>query len=210
MTPDEFSEAVLTLRDHDAPPQRRLAILRTLQFLEFGASGEDFPRAAYLEVLRLLLDDPVISPVAIDTLASVRDPHAQRRLLDVVARIDTTLVPSRARAVQLLSYDMHGPHLPACRALAVDTTADIDTRIESIRALAVDPTAVPLLVRLLTSASEPIIVRLWAGLSLRALTPPAFASIASTMMANVNEDASLRQMCESAFRTSPTLNRRVP
>jgi len=110
----------------------------------------------------------------------------------------------------LLSYDMHGPHLPACRALAVDTTADIDTRIESIRALAVDPTAVPLLVRLLTSASEPIIVRLWAGLSLRALTPPAFASIASTMMANVNEDASLRQMCESAFRTSPTLNRRVP
>jgi len=80
----------------------------------------------------------------------------------------------------------------------------------SIRALAVDPTAVPLLVRLLTSASEPIIVRLWAGLSLRALTPPAFASIASTMMANVNEDASLRQMCESAFRTSPTLNRRVP
>jgi len=53
-------------------------------------------------------------------------------------------------------------------------------------------------------------VRLWAGLSLRALTPPAFASIASTMMANVNEDASLRQMCESAFRTSPTLNRRVP
>ena len=210
MNQDEFSDFVLKLRDPSASPDQRMVVLRTLQLLELGASSEEFPRAAYLEALRSLLDDPVVGRVAINTLASRRDPHAQRRLLDVVAGIDSTLVDSRARAIQLLSYDMHGPHLPFCRALAVDTAADIDTRIESIRVLAVDPTAVPVLIRLLTSATEPSIVRLWAGLSLRALTPPAFASIASGMIADAQEDESLRQMCETAFRTSPTLNRRVP
>ena len=106
MNQDEFSDVLSDV----ARPQRisRAATGRPENVAAtgsaFGYSSEEFPLAAYLDVLRSLLDDPPFaSGHAINTLASRRDPHAQRRLLDVLAGIDSTLVDSRARAIQLLS-----------------------------------------------------------------------------------------------------------
>jgi hypothetical protein len=206
MNEAEFTRAIETLRDLSRTDVDRRAALDALRQAEFEDVGGTFPRASYLAALRDLIEDrdDEVRRVAIVTLAEEKDPFMQGRLLDGLLGVAPAIVPA-ARAIQLLSYDSHGPHVPSCRTFAADPSLDEGVRIEALRALGGDPASQGQLQRLMIDRDESLAIRSWAGVSLRALAPRAFARLADAIRKDDSDDRTLRQMYDVAFRTSPTL-----
>jgi hypothetical protein len=222
MTSDDFEAAVATVQSPLPPDQRQDAFDR-LQLEAFQSAGSGFSRDRYLALLRDLLDDSDLDlrNAAIDALAMEKDQGVQERLLNelpmgfggpVAAALlagapSRPLVTSVAKALELLSYDGHGPHVPVSRELIESRELDDVTRIEAARVLASDASSEDVLARITSDRDEPSAIRVRAGVSLRALAPPRFAEVARAILADLTEDPDLRAMCEVAFRTSRTLRR---
>ena len=207
MTEQEFKDALVVLQRLVADHVDRRAALDALRRADFEDVGGSFPRARYLDALRGLIGDRLeeVRRVAVETLAHEKDAFIQDRLLAGLRTADAAIVP-RARAIQLLSYDSHGPHVPACRSIAANRSEDDETRIEALRALGGDPESEETLQRVMAEPGESLAVRMWAGASLRALSPPAFARLADRIRHDATEHPRLKEMCAVAFRTSPTLS----
>jgi hypothetical protein len=222
MTRQQFDQAVADVLGSDQTLRRRS--LKRLHAAAFQPGDRPFPRDEFLALLRKLVDDldDRIRERAVGTLAVERDQQVQERLLQelgtsqagalaevlsVDGSVRRSMVKTAAHAIQLLAYDGHGPHVPISREIAEDRSRPEGARLEALRVLAADPSSEDLLERIIKDRDEPANVRIWAGASLRALSPFRFAAVARPVLADLTEDPDLRAMCEVAFRTSRTLRR---
>jgi hypothetical protein len=209
MTRDEFERDLWTVRQSPLMAVDRLDALERLGVATVEGGGGVFPwLTEYKALLRELMveSDEHLRFSAVSDLAMFKDATVQKRLLDGLSGQSAPLVPE-AMALQLLAYDTHGEDIIVCRRIAVDRAKENDARIEAIRSLARDTASVERLSSLMMDTTEDSQIRLWGGLSLRALAPSAFAMLASQLLDAAADPSSvpLRNMCTVAFRTSPTL-----
>ena len=209
MTRDQFdSDARIVekfVADAGARRERHEALSR-LQEAAFQVGDRAFPREEYKRILKKLFNDPddEIRDAVLSELAIQRDPDVQALLLEVLDG-DKDLKISKARAIQLLASDTHGAHFERCRAIAENDASEVSERIEAVRALALDAASEGLLVRVMMNDRGEAVLRLWAGLSLRTLAPRTFAPLADRIGVDAREPRELRDMCEVALQSSPTL-----
>ena len=209
MTPEQFDREVAIINQPwDPPGDSRREALERLRMAAFDASDEGFPREKYQQLLHDLTADAddEIQRACISELAIQKDPVIQRRLFEGLSGQAPPLVPDEW-AVQLLVYDTHGDYVDLFRRFADDRDKRESVRIEAIRGLGGEHESAERLGRMMTDKSEPSAIRLWGGLSLRALAPPTFARLAAQVISAPADPSSgdVRNMCEVALRTSPTL-----
>ena len=209
MTPEQFDREVAIIRQPPDPPgHSRREALERLRMAAFDPSDDGFPRMKYQQLLQeLALDaDEIMRRAAISDLASQKDEIIQKRLLDGLSGDAPPLVPDEW-ALQLLAYDTHRAFVDIYRRFADDRDKRESVRIEAIRGLGGDHASAERLARMMADKTEPAAIRLWSGLSLRALAPPMFARLASQLIKGPADATSgdVRNMCEVALRTSPTL-----
>jgi len=209
MTRENFDRDVEIIRQPDHTGVARRAALARLRAAALDTNDERFPWVAEYKALLhdLTTDaDPVMRRAAISELAIQRDPVVQKQLHDGLLGATRLLVPA-AWALQLLAYDTHGDYIEICRRFADERETEHGLRIEAVRGLAGDHESAGRLARMMTDKTEPAAIRLWGGLSLRALAPPTFARVAAQVLSAPADATSgdVRDMCAVALRTSPTL-----
>lgn len=169
---DKDLQAMLgVLRNRDEPIKVRLAALQSLGAAAFSVIAFESCRGDYLATLRQVADDPdpELRQRVLGILMREKDGFAQKKLLDGLKNPAKALVPP-AKALQLLSYDVHAEAYAAARAILAKPPNE-DARREALRLLAADATAAPLFEKLLRDKKELREIRQIAASALHALNP---------------------------------------
>jgi len=169
---DKDLQAMLNvLRNKEEPVKVRLAALQSLQAASFSVVAFESCHGDYLATLRKVADDPnpELRQRVLGLLAREQDGFAQKKLLDGLKNPDKALVPPE-KALQLLSYDVHGEAYAAARAVVSKPPND-DAKREALRLLAADATAAPLFEKLLRDKNELREIRQISASALHALQP---------------------------------------
>jgi selenocysteine-specific translation elongation factor len=121
--------------------------------------------------LRNVVDDPdpELRQRVLGILMREKDGFAQKKLLEGLKNPDKALV-SPAKALQLLSYDVHGEAYKVARSI-VDKPPNDEARREALRLLAADANAAPLFEKLLRDKNEQREIRQISASALHALKP---------------------------------------
>jgi len=169
---DKDLQAMLNvLRDRSEPVKVRLAALQSIQAASFSTVAFESCRGDYIAALRSIADDPdpELRQRVLGLLAREKDGYAQKKLLDGLKDPAKALVPPE-KALQLLSYDVHGQAYSASREIVRRPPSEIARR-EALRLLAADATAAPLFEKLLRDKKEQRDIRQIAASALQALDP---------------------------------------
>lgn len=180
------------LRDPRQPTEARRAALQGLQQLSFNVASFAELRADYIAVLRAIIDDPdrELREGALEALAQEKDEYAQRRLLAGLNREEEPRVDD-AKAILLLSYDIHAEHFPVMRRLAQEAS-ELDTRREAVKALSADTESADLLYDIFDNRSENDSVRRAGASALMSVDPVRFEQRAKQAVLDASEAESVR------------------
>lgn len=194
-----IEQVIARLADAGENPSVRLAALIKLKELEFFGSVLDPYRPDYLEALKKAAKSGVADLVhgALEVLAGHKEPFARETLLAFL-RDPKSAIISLAQVVQLLSYDDHSDVISAVRSL-IEKAKDKDVIEEGIRLLSSDPGSEGLFTRLLRDKTQPKDVRRWSANGLHSINPTLFATIASKIVDDDEEDDDLRATCLSTL-----------
>jgi hypothetical protein len=169
---DKNLQAMLNvLRNKDEPVEVRLAALQSLQAASFSVVAFESCRGDYIATLRAVAEDPdrELRQRVLGLLAREKDGFAQKKLLDGLKNPDKALVPPE-KALQLLSYDVHGDAYSVARDI-VKRPPNADARREALRLLAADASAAPIFEKLLRDKKELREIRQISASALQALKP---------------------------------------
>ena len=194
-----IAEVIARLADDGEDPRVREAALAKMKELEFFGSALDPYRADYLEALKKAAKSRIVDLArgALEVLAAHKEPFARETLLAFLRDPKSAVIPL-AQVVQLLSYDDHGDVISAVRSL-IEKAKDADVIEEGIRLLSSDPGSESLFTRLLRDKTQPKDVRRLSANGLSNINPTLFATIASKILDDDNEDDDLRATCLSTL-----------
>jgi hypothetical protein len=185
---DKNLQAVLdVLRNKEEPVEVRLAAMDALATAAFRVMVFEPCREDYIATLREVAQDPnpEIRESALGLLAGEKDGFAQKKLLEGLKDRKKALVPPE-KALQLLSYDVHGEAYSVARDI-VSNPPSTDAKREALRLLAADATAAPLFEKLLRDKDELREVRQISASALHALKPEKFKEHAREMLLDRSE-----------------------
>ena len=171
--PDVVPETALErLADPKESPVVRLAALRLLQHQQIVSSVAAEWRPAYIEALRVALDEPKLRSAALEILSALKDRQTQELLLEGIRQPKRALVPVD-HALRLLSSDIHADVLEVARGLANDQQSRKNKPVfmQALRILASDPASVGRLEEVLANDSQSIDARRLAATALNHLSP---------------------------------------
>jgi len=169
---DEDLQAMLkVLRDKNEPAEVRLAALRSLQAATFSAAAFGSFRGDYIVALRDLAEDPnpELRQRVLGILAREKDGFAQKKLLEGLKNPEKALVPPE-KALQLLSYDVHGETYQVARGIVTAAPNAIAKR-EALRLLAADASSAPIFEKVLRDKNEISENRQISAAALQAVQP---------------------------------------
>jgi hypothetical protein len=171
----------------------RKEAFKTLQTLTFSSRELTLMSADFKAALRIMLDDSnrELREGAAESLAQKKDEYVQRRLLDELKNKETKIV-SRAKAIQLLGYDIHAEHFPIVREVLKDEKADETEKIEAIHVLASDSSSRDILRDLMADKKQSKEIRLSSASALHAVNPEDYVNIAKESVLDEKEDADIR------------------
>lgn len=196
----DLIDAMLELvADASEPPAVRRASLEVLRQNSFRTNLFAPKRAEYFEVLRGVMDDPDL-PLrlsAIEALASEKDEYVQRRLLEGLEDPSQALVPPE-KALEFLSYDLHGDYYPLLREI-IENPPSLAAKREAVRLLGADATSTDVLVRLLRNKGEDPEVRNISAAALQTIAPVEFQGLAREIALDENDDDDLRALSITAL-----------
>ncbi len=185
---DENLQAVLSvLRDTKEPLKVRLAALQSLQAASFSVIEFEPCREDYLAALRELVDDPneALRKRALGILARQKDGYGQKRLLESLQNPDEALV-SPAKALQLLSYDVHAEAYPIAREI-LNAPPSPEAKREALRLLSADASSAPLFEKLLRDKGEDREIRQLSAAALQTVKPKKFEEQARELLLDKDE-----------------------
>jgi hypothetical protein len=185
---DKNLQAVLdVLRNKEEPVEVRLAAMDALATAAFRVVAFEPCREDYIATLREVAEDPnpQIRESALGLLAGQKDGFAQKKLLEGLKDREKALVPPE-KALQLLSYDVHGEAYSVARDI-VTNPPSTDAKREALRLLAADATAAPLFEKLLRDKDELREIRQISASALHALKPEKFKEHAREMLLDKSE-----------------------
>ena len=180
---DKDLQATLgVLRNTSEPIEVRLAALQSLQAASFSVVAFESCRGDYLATLRKVADDPdqELRQRVLGILMREKDGFAQKKLLEGLKNSAKALVPPE-KALQLLSYDVHGEAYAAARAV-VRKPPSGDAKREALRLLAADPKSEPLFEKVLRDKKELRENRQIAASALHAINPDKFQANARKIL----------------------------
>lgn len=208
----DYAEAMPVLlarfADEATGTQPRLAALKALDAMTFNPSAFAAYRADWLQVLRnaALDKDMAIRTAVLERLALEKDDYAQGLLTESLEKKRKAIVPT-AKAIQLLGFDEHGPGRSVIREMAQSGTSKV--REEAVRALASDPSAAELLVRLATDKTESNSLRKLSAVSLKEAAPDLFERVVRKLVGDADDDDTVRATALSAAAHSARLSKRM-
>lgn len=180
---DKDLQAMLGVLSNQAEPiEVRLAALQSLQAASFSVVAFESCRSDYIATLRKVAIDPDLElrQRVLGILAREKDGFAQKKLLDGLQNPNKALVPPE-KALQLLSYDIHGEAYPVARKI-VQKPPNEDARREALRLLAADARSAPIFEKLLRDKSENAEIRQISAAALQALKPEQMQSAAREIL----------------------------
>lgn len=174
----------------------RMTALNTLQAEAFSSDKFSENKAEFMSSLRQVLGDSNadLRARAAEQLAFEKDEFVQRKLLEEVETGDAFLV-NRAKAIQLLGYDLHAEYYPVLRRVVQEEKASVTEKNEAILALANDTNSKELLEDITTDKAMPNELRISGANSLRAQDPYTFETIAKKIVVDEKEDNEMRVLC---------------
>ncbi|MCX6319180.1 MAG: hypothetical protein NTW29_18020 [Bacteroidetes bacterium] len=187
------------LGDQSSPTELRLAALSVLKQASFSVSKFNPQRAAFLETLRqiFLEESGELKMQAAETLATNQDGFIREKLMESLTNESTSSIAPE-KAIQLLSYDVHGDFYPLLRAI-VKTPPNAESKIEAIRVLAADAESKSLILETLQNTGEDKEVRNESIKAFQSMAPDEFNGLAKEMVLNESEDDELRSVCLAAL-----------
>lgn len=206
----DYAEAMPVLlarfADENAGTPARLAALKALDAMTFNPSAFAGYRADWLQALRdaALDKDVAIRTAVLERLALEKDEYAQGLLTESLEKKRRAIVPT-AKAVQLLGFDEHGPGRSVIREMAESGSSKV--REEAVRALASDPSAADLLVRLATDKTESNALRKLSTVSLKEAAPDQFERVVRALVGDADDDDTVRATALSAAAHSARLSK---
>lgn len=190
--PEKLEKLFAIIRNPSEPIEARHSALTSLRALRFNSVVLDELRAAYLDALRDVIDDPDpdLRDEVLEILSKEKDEYAQRRLLESLTGQGSPLVPAQ-RALQLLSYDIHAEHFPLLREY-VARSDDAETRLEAVRLLSADPASADLLMDLFADSKEDQEIRRASVAGLLSLAPQQYEERVKEIVLDDSEDETVR------------------
>jgi hypothetical protein len=151
---DKLQAMLNVLRDTHEPSRVRLAALQALAAASFSVVQFEACRADYLATLRAVVADPdaELRQRVLGLLAREKDGFAQQRLIEGLEDPAKALV-SAAKALQLLSYDVHADAYPLARRI-VNNPPNPEAKREALRLLAADASSRPVFEQMLRDKKE--------------------------------------------------------
>lgn len=171
-------EPLRRLADEQEEPSVRLAALQQLQVLAFSSPTFNDWRPAFLEALRIAVEEPALRTAALEVLTQQKDrPTAERLLAGLRNAAEAIVKPDQA--LRLLSNDPHADALDVARQIADDPPSE-NARREALALLAADPGSVERFRSLLTDSAESTPVRKLAATALSQLAPENLTAMAES------------------------------
>lgn len=208
---DQNLQALLkVLRNPEEPLDVRLAALQALQAASFSVVAFASCRRDYIATLRQVAEDPELEmrQRALGMLAREKDGFAQKKLLDGLQKPEQALLPPE-KALQLLSYDLHGEAYPIARAI-VANPPNAAAKREALRLLAADTNAVPVFEKVLRDKAEMAENRQISAAALQALRPEKLQEHARELLLDASDYDDIQATSLTAltqFGDSGTLGR---
>lgn len=208
-TASDNSELISLLLQILGDPNENTAVRReafkVLDALTFSSRELRLANADFKATLRSLVDDAdrEIRERAAESLAQSKDEYIQRRLLEELRNDDARIV-SRAKAIQLLGYDIHAEHFPLVRQVLTDANSSEVEKVEAIHVLANDSSSRDLLMELMSDKSQTKEIRLSSASALQVVAPEEFVQIAKESVLDDNEDADIRASWLNGIRLNIT------
>lgn len=191
---------IALLADTEDSPAVRTAALALLGELSF-AVGEFQPhRSAYRDALRAAATDPdrKLRERVLEILALQGDEYAQRLIVEGLQEPSQALIHER-KAVQYLSYDVHGEHQDVLRDV-IDRSANKHVRNGALRMLAADSGSKDLFAQIVQDKDEDVEARSISAVALQSLAPDEFASAARDVVLDDDDDDEVRAALLTALR----------
>lgn len=188
--------AVLAIATNpDEPPAVRNAALSAAHSVSFNAQRFPALRPDYLRALRQLGNDadPELRQRSLGMLMREGDAATEERLLSGLDDAANAQLPP-AKALQLLSYQLHAGTYEAARRIA-EEPGDAAARAAALRLLAADATSLPIFERVLADKSEPIELRRLAASALHQLAPGRLQQLARAITLDDDDDSDVRTSC---------------
>jgi hypothetical protein len=181
------------LADKDEPAALRKAVLTALKALSFSSRTFVSLRSQYMATLRSLLDetDTSLREMVAEELAQHKDAFVQQRLLDGLTNREPPIV-SQAKAIQLLSYDIHAGHYPIVRQILRNPASDEVTKVEAIHSLANDLESKELLIDLMLDKDQVKEIRMTSAVALQTIHPSDFIQLAKPLVLDETEYNDIR------------------
>ena len=200
--------ALAILKDQQDDATVRLSALNTLQAEAFSSRKFSAIKAEFMSTLRKILYDnnADLRGRATEQLALEKDEFVQRKLLEEIESGDAFLV-NRAKAIQLLAYDLHSDHYTLLRRIVEEEKATVIEKNEAILALANDTNSKDLLEKIATDKSMPKELRISGANSLKSQDPYAFETVAKSIVLDGEEDNDMRILCMNNLLRQTKLER---
>jgi len=196
--------ALRILNDTTEDATFRITALNTLLVEEFRSPEFSGNKAEFISSLRTILDDAdaELRVRAAEQLALDKDEYVQRKLLGEI-KSKKAFVVNRAKAIQLLAYDLHAEHYPLLRDIVNEEEATETEKNEAILALANDTNSKELLETMATDKAVPLKLRMSGANALRCQDPYAFEKAAKKIVVDENEDNEMRILCLNNLLRQP-------
>jgi hypothetical protein len=184
---DNLQSLLKTLQNNNEPIEVRLAALRSLQAATFSAAAFASFRGSYIAALRNLAHDPnhELRQRVLGLLAREKDGFAQRELLDGLKNPTKALVPPE-KALQLLSYDVHGDAYQVARDI-VAAPPNPTAKREALRLLSADAASAPIFEKVLLDKNEVSENRQISAAALQAVQPERLRKYARQIVLDPSE-----------------------
>ncbi|MCE7065271.1 HEAT repeat domain-containing protein [Dyadobacter sp. CY326] len=191
--PAMITECLDILRDEQEPSDLRHEVLNVLEALEFWSQTFKSMRPQYFEALYELLGSPVKSLVedATGILAIHKDLEVQNRLL-VGLQTNTEPLVSAAKAIQLLSYDIHFNFHSTVRDILLNPDTPDDVRVQAVHALTTDMGSKEVISSILEDKRQSQNVRLASVAALQSAYPSEFIALGKPVVLDDSDDQEVR------------------
>ena len=187
----------------EEPAALRLAALTALQ--QCSVQSVDFRpyQADFTTALRTATgsDDQVLREQAMDILALSKDPYVQEMLTEGLRNPQTATVAPE-KALRMLGYDVHGEYYPLLQDI-VEGSRKPQLRRMALRLLAADSGSKDTFAKIAADRDDDPVARSTSAVALQGLAPQEFDSLAKTIVADDDEDDSVRATMLTALAHNP-------
>lgn len=196
----EWPALIATVADPAADAEARRTAIHALQAAAFLGARFAACRADFVAALRAAATDPASESLrhsALDALANMKDSFARERLVRGLENAGEALVPP-AVALGLLARDDHVSASSLARRF-LESGAGRHIKEQAVRLLGPDPTARPILERLLQDKNEFREVRRASAVALQHLDADAFVEKARRILDDPGEFDDIRRTVRAAL-----------